>query len=148
MFFTSLYKSLHCVLFENSLNRKKRQIHLWIQWLILFLPSISFIRPTVLSEPPRYLRSCRQTFSLFLPVHMLRSGSGTHKMHSVLLQSFLKKYFISLLTLNFYKPYTFISFLTKCIKKSQLTLSLISPIIISIYFLLPYYVFYKAFDNY
>ena len=66
---------------------------------------------------------------------MLRSGSGTHKMHSVLLQSFLKKYFISLLTLNFYKPYTFISFLTKCIKKSQLTLSLISPIIISIYFI-------------
>lgn len=28
LFFTSLYKSLHCVLFENSLNRKKRQIHL------------------------------------------------------------------------------------------------------------------------
>lgn len=115
---------------------------------ILKLQSNLSVKSTVLSEPLRYLHSCRQTFSLFLPVHMLRSGSGTHKMHSVLLQSFLKKYFISLLTLNFYKSYTFISFLTKCIKKSQLTLSLISPIIISIYFLLPYYVFYKAFDNY
>ena len=38
-------------------------------------------KSTVLSEPLRYLHSCRQTFSLFLPVHMLHPGSDTHKMH-------------------------------------------------------------------
>ena len=36
---------------------------------------------TVLSESLQYLHSCKQTFSLFLPVHMLHPGSDTHKMH-------------------------------------------------------------------
>ena len=38
-------------------------------------------KSTVLSEFLQYLHSCRQTFSLFLPVHMLPPDSGTHKMH-------------------------------------------------------------------
>ena len=40
----------------------------------------------VLSEPFRYLHSCRQTLSLFLPVHMLHPGSDTHKMHLIFIQ--------------------------------------------------------------
>ena len=40
-----------------------------------------FITTTVLSGPLQYLHSCKQTFSLFLPVHMLHPGSDTHKMH-------------------------------------------------------------------
>ena len=38
-------------------------------------------KSTVLSGSLQYLHSCRQIFSLFLPVHMLHPGSGTHKMH-------------------------------------------------------------------
>ena len=38
-------------------------------------------KSTVLSEPLRYLHLCRQTFSLFLPAHMLHPDSDTYKMH-------------------------------------------------------------------
>ena len=51
--------------------------------LSLFTPFTATLyhKSTVFSESLRYLRSCRQIFSLFLPVHMLRPGSGIHKMH-------------------------------------------------------------------
>ena len=38
-------------------------------------------KSTVLSESLQYLHSYKQTFSLFLQVHMLHPGSNTHKMH-------------------------------------------------------------------
>ena len=40
-----------------------------------------YLKSTVLSGSLQYPHSCRQTFSLFLPVHMLPPGSDTHKMH-------------------------------------------------------------------
>ena len=49
--------------------------------LILILRSNLSVKSTVPSELLRYLHLCRQTFSLFLLVHMLHSGSDTHKMH-------------------------------------------------------------------
>lgn len=48
---------------------------------MLRLQSNLSVRSTVLSEPLRYLHSCRQTFSLFLPVHMLHSDLSTHRIH-------------------------------------------------------------------
>ena len=52
-------------------------------FLSLFTPftAVLYHKSTVLSESLQYLHSCRQTFSLFLPVHMLHPGSDTHKMH-------------------------------------------------------------------
>lgn len=60
---------------------------------ILKLQSNLSVKSTVLSEPLRYLHSCRQTFSLFLPAHMLHPGSDTHKMHVEMLRLFDHFYF-------------------------------------------------------
>ena len=49
--------------------------------LILELQSNSPVKPTSLSGPLQYLRSCKQIFSLFLQVHTLHPGSNKHKMH-------------------------------------------------------------------
>ena len=51
--------------------------------LSLFTPFTATLyhKSTVLSGLLRYLHSYKQTYSLFLQVHMLHPGSGTHKMH-------------------------------------------------------------------
>ena len=76
-------------MYEQSYTRSNLH-HIWQALLLLHNGSIGrgffvqnairFTTP-VLSKPLRYLHSCKQTYSLFLPVHMLHPGSNKHKMH-------------------------------------------------------------------
>ena len=73
---------IHNLLLSDSKTiLNKMQVYLFSFLFVLSFHHTLYHKSTVLSGPLQYLHSCRQTFSLFLPVHMLRPDSDTHKMH-------------------------------------------------------------------
>ena len=74
---------IHILLLSDSKTiLNKMQVCLFSFLFVLSFHHTLYLKSTVLSGPLQYLHSCKQTFSLFLQVHMLRPGSDTHKMHS------------------------------------------------------------------